>query len=53
MTSSTQDIEGTGLGLALSKKLVELHNGKIEVHSVYKKGSEFIVSLPLKNIILE
>ncbi|HQJ06107.1 MAG TPA: ATP-binding protein, partial [Spirochaetota bacterium] len=46
-TSSTKNIEGTGLGLALSKKLVELHKGKIEMSSVYGKGTNFFVYLPI------
>ena len=48
-TSDTFLLEGTGLGLVLSKKLVELHNGRIEVKSKYKEGSEFIVYIPLKS----
>lgn len=39
---------GTGLGLALTKKLVELHGGSIEVESALDRGSLFTVSLPVK-----
>ena len=43
----TRNRDGTGLGLALSKRLVELHNGMITVSSTFGKGSTFIVELPL------
>ncbi|BAZ44382.1 two-component hybrid sensor and regulator [Chondrocystis sp. NIES-4102] len=39
---------GTGLGLALSKKLIELHGGTIEVESGLGKGATFTVYLPEK-----
>lgn len=39
--------EGTGIGLAMVKELVKLHNGSITVKSKVGKGSEFIVALPL------
>lgn len=38
---------GTGLGLAVSKEMVELHNGSISVKSTKGEGSEFIVMLPV------
>ena len=45
--STTRQHEGTGIGLALTKELVELHKGKIIVNSKKGAGSEFIIQLPL------
>ena len=45
--SHTRKQEGTGIGLSLTKELVELHKGKIEVESEEGKGATFIISLLL------
>ncbi|MDW7733566.1 MAG: PAS domain S-box protein [Methanolobus sp.] len=47
-SSSSRQYEGTGLGLALARELVELHNGKIWVESEPGKGSNFTFILPLE-----
>lgn len=44
---SSYDYEGAGLGLYLSKLIIEQHGGTIEVQSELDKGSKFIVQLPV------
>jgi signal transduction histidine kinase len=46
-SSATRRHGGTGLGLALTKKIVEFLGGSIEVKSVWQQGSTFSVCLPV------
>ncbi|MBF2047790.1 MAG: response regulator [Elainella sp. C42_A2020_010] len=45
--SASRSYEGSGLGLALVKELVDLHGGKVTVESSYGEGTTFSVLLPL------
>jgi PAS domain S-box-containing protein len=47
LTKETRDIEGTGMGLWLVKRMIERHGGEIIFQSVYGKGSTFGFRLPL------
>ena len=41
---------GSGLGLSISKKIIDLHKGSITFESESGKGSEFIITIPMQNL---
>jgi signal transduction histidine kinase len=45
--SASREVTGTGLGLTISKRLVEMHGGRIWVESEYGHGATFSLLLPL------
>lgn len=47
---SGQTMTGQGIGLAVSRQIVDAHNGSITVESVLGKGTTFVVSLPLSKV---
>ena len=47
-TSTTSGIQGTGLGMAITKNIIDMMGGTIEVKSEIGKGSEFIVCISCK-----
>ncbi|RMF65567.1 MAG: PAS domain-containing protein [Calditrichaeota bacterium] len=44
----TTKTKGTGLGLTIVKKIIENHQGHLEVHSEVEKGTEVVVTLPVE-----
>jgi len=50
---SRQEYEGSGMGLAICRRIVERHSGKITATSIPGEGSNFIVTLPIHQSIGE
>ncbi len=44
----TKNITGSGLGLSITKKIIDLYKGHIQVSSILKKGSNFVLTFPIK-----
>jgi len=47
-SKETEDVQGTGLGLWITKQLVEKMKGKISVESIKGKGTDFVLTFPVK-----
>ena len=47
-TSTVSRIQGTGLGMAISKNIIDMMGGTIEVHTEQGKGTEFVIRLTLR-----
>ena len=47
-TSTVSGIQGTGLGMAITKNIVDMMGGTIKVQTAQGKGSEFIICLPMR-----
>ena len=47
---TSHSAKGNGLGLALVKRIIDIHSGEIQVRSAPERGTEFIVTLPRKPV---
>jgi len=51
-SSADEQAKGSGIGLAVVKRIIELHYGEISVDSAQGEGSEFILTLPMQKVDL-
>ncbi len=47
--AKTRNITGSGLGLSIMKKIVDMYHGEIEIQSIPDKGTTFFVKFPINN----
>ncbi|WP_085908147.1 ATP-binding protein [Kiloniella majae] len=50
-TSLTTEASGTGIGLSLTKKLIEFHQGKLNIESALGQGTKVTISLPTERLV--
>ena len=48
-----KSVEGTGIGLAVVRRIVEMHLGRVRVESLPGKGARFLISLPMDKVSLD
>ena len=53
LIKQTRKTEGSGIGLSLVKSLIEMHEGTIRLKSKLGEGSEFIITLPVREVVEE
>ena len=47
LTKGTNDEKGTGIGLILCRKFIQMNNGKLSIKSTEGRGSQFTIEFPL------
>ncbi|MGJ8505930.1 ATP-binding protein, partial [Glaesserella parasuis] len=48
---SEKDYPGTGMGLAITRRIIERHQGRIEAFSEPDQGARFVITLPLRQLL--